>query len=73
MDGIEILRTIKGSETLKTIPVVILTSSKEEKDVIESYNLSANSYIRKPVDFDEFVDTIRHLGYYWLLLNEPSK
>jgi len=73
VDGIEILRTIKGSETLKTIPVVILTSSKEEKDVVESYNLSANSYIRKPVDFDEFVDTIRHLGYYWLLLNEPSK
>ncbi len=70
VDGIEVLRKIKQDNSLKKIPVVILTSSKEEKDIIESYNLGVNSYIRKPVDFDQFVDTVRHIGYYWLLLNE---
>jgi len=70
VDGIEVLRKIKSESTLKKVPVVILTSSKEEKDLVESYNLGVNSYIRKPVDFDQFVETVRYIGYYWLLLNE---
>jgi two-component system response regulator len=70
VDGIEILRRIKYDRKRKLIPVVVLTSSKEEKDVIESYNLGVNSYIRKPVDFDQFVETVKHIGFYWLLLNE---
>ena len=73
VDGIEVLKRIKQDSKLKLIPVVVLTSSKEEKDVVDSYNLGVNSYIRKPVDFDQFVDTIRHIGYYWLLLNEYPK
>jgi two-component system response regulator len=71
VDGIEVLRKIKASIPLKKIPVVVLTSSKEEKDLLESYDLGVNSYIRKPVDFDQFVETVRYIGYYWLLLNEP--
>jgi two-component system response regulator len=70
VDGIEILSRIKHDRKLKLIPVVVLTSSKEERDVIESYNLGVNSYIRKPVDFDQFVETVKHIGFYWLLLNE---
>ena len=70
VDGIEVLRKIKASIPLKKIPVVVLTSSKEEKDLLESYDLGVNSYIRKPVDFDQFVETVRYIGYYWLLLNE---
>lgn len=70
VDGIEVLSKIKAKESLKKVPVVILTSSKEEKDLVESYNLGVNSYIRKPVDFDQFVETVRYIGYYWLLLNE---
>jgi len=70
IDGIEILRMIKKENKLKKIPVVVLTSSKEERDVVESYDLGVNSYIRKPVDFDQFVETVRYIGYYWLLLNE---
>ena len=70
VDGIEVLRRIKESNSLKKVPVVILTSSKEEKDLVESYDLGVNSYIRKPVDFDQFVETVRYIGYYWLLLNE---
>ena len=70
VDGIDVLRRIKGDSKRKLIPVVVLTSSKEEKDVVESYNLGVNSYIRKPVDFDQFVDTVKHIGYYWLLINE---
>jgi two-component system response regulator len=70
VDGIEILRRIKHDRKLKLIPVVVLTSSNEERDVIESYNLGVNSYIRKPVDFDQFVETVKHIGFYWLLLNE---
>lgn len=73
VDGIEIIRIIKGNEKLKRIPIVVLTSSKEERDVVESYNLGVNSYIRKPVDFDQFVDTVRHIGYYWLLINEQAR
>jgi len=71
IDGIEILKNIKVDRKRKLIPVVVLTSSKEEKDVIESYNLGVNSYIRKPVDFDQFVETVKHIGFYWLLINEP--
>ncbi len=71
VDGIEILKNIKVDRKRKLIPVVVLTSSKEEKDVIESYNLGVNSYIRKPVDFDQFVETVKHIGFYWLLINEP--
>jgi two-component system, response regulator len=70
VDGLEVLRTIKADERTKMTPVVVLTTSREEKDVIESYRLGVNSYIVKPVDFDKFVDAVKELGYYWLLLNE---
>src|SRR4030043_1687308 len=69
VDGIEILRKIKLDRRRKIIPVVVLTSSKEERDVVESYDLGVNSYIRKPVDFEQFVETVKHIGYYWLLMN----
>jgi two-component system response regulator len=73
IDGIDILRRIKADRKRKLIPIVVLTSSKEEKDVIESYDLGVNSYIRKPVDFDQFVETVKQIGFYWLLINEiPS-
>ncbi|MBZ0157634.1 MAG: response regulator [Alphaproteobacteria bacterium] len=71
VDGLEVLRRIRGDERTRRLPVVVLTSSREERDVIESYNLGANSYIRKPVDFDHFSEAIRQLGLYWLILNEP--
>jgi two-component system response regulator len=70
VDGIQILKDIKVDRKRKLIPVVVLTSSKEEKDVIESYDLGVNSYIRKPVNFDQFVETVKHIGFYWLLMNE---
>ena len=73
VDGIEILRRVKSDERTKIIPIVVLTSSKEENDVVESYKLGANSYIVKPVDFQKFAESIRDLGLYWLLLNEPPK
>lgn len=73
MDGQEFLREIRNDESLKLLPIVVLTSSREEQDVIESYNLGANSYIQKPVDFDQFVNAIRTLGLYWLVLNVPPK
>ena len=69
MGGLEFLRRIRSIKSLKLLPVVILTSSKEEQDICESYNLGANSYIQKPVDFDQFVQAIRTLGLYWLVLN----
>jgi two-component system response regulator len=71
MDGLELLKRIRATESLKRLPVVILTSSKEEQDILKSYNLGANSYIRKPVDFEQFTQAVRQLGLYWLLLNEP--
>ncbi len=73
VDGLEVLRQVKADERTKTIPVVVLTSSREEQDMIESYKLGVNSYIVKPVDFDKFLDAVGNLGFYWLLLNEqPS-
>ncbi len=71
IDGLEVLKRIRRDECTKLIPVVILTSSMEENDVINGYSLGANSYIRKPVEFNQFVEAMRHLGLYWLLWNEP--
>jgi len=70
MDGLEVLRRIRSDERTKLLPVVILTTSTEDRDRIESYKLGANSYIRKPVDFQQFADAVEHLGLYWLVLNE---
>ena len=71
VDGLEVLRRIKGDERTRVIPVVVLTSSREESDVVESYKLGVNSYIVKPVDFEQFLAAVERLGLYWLLLNEP--
>jgi two-component system, response regulator len=70
VDGMEVLRRIRAEPSTRTLPVVILTSSKEEQDVINSYLMGVNSYVRKPVDFIQFVEAIRQLGLYWLVLNE---
>jgi len=72
IDGLEVLRRIRADERTRRMPVTVLTSSKEEQDVIKSYNLGANSYIRKPVDFVQFTEAVRQLGLYWLMLNEVS-
>jgi len=69
VDGMEVLRRIKADGRTKTIPVVILTSSKEERDLLNGYGVGVNSYIQKPVDFDEFRDTVKNLGLYWLIIN----
>jgi two-component system response regulator len=71
VDGLEVLRRIRGDSRTKRLPVVILTSSKEDQDIAASYDLGANSYIRKPVDFLQFAEAIENLGLYWLVLNEP--
>jgi two-component system, response regulator len=71
IDGIEVLREIKSDPHTKAIPVVILTASKEERDMVESYRLGVNSYIQKPVDFDQFRETIKMLGMYWIVVNQP--
>lgn len=71
VDGLEVLRQIKNDSRTRAIPVAILTSSKEERDLVEGYNLGANSYIQKPVDFDQFRDTVKQLGLYWLVVNQP--
>src|SRR5688572_9995178 len=73
VDGIEVLRRIKSDDRKKIIPVVVLTSSKEERDIVESYKLGVNAYIVKPVDFDKFVKAISEIGFFWLLLNQPPK
>jgi len=70
VDGLEVLKVVKSDERTKIIPIIALTSSSEEKDIIESYRLGVNSYIVKPVDFDKFVEAIKGLGFYWLLLNQ---
>jgi len=71
MDGLEVLRQVKENPRTKVIPVVILTSSKEENDLNESYRLGANSYIRKPVNFEKFTEVVIQLGLYWMVINEP--
>ena len=71
VSGLEVLKKLKSDERTRTIPVVVLTSSQEEKDRTESYRLGVNSYIAKPVDFDKFVDAVGELGLYWLVINEP--
>ncbi|MFH1114464.1 MAG: response regulator [Pseudomonadota bacterium] len=71
VDGLEVLHRVRADERTKLIPVVILTSSKEEQDRLRGYTLGANSYIRKPVDYSQFTEAIRQLGMYWLILNEP--
>lgn len=71
VDGIEVLRRIKGDPRTRCVPVVVLTSSKEQRDVVETYRLGVNSYIVKPVDFEGFVSAVENLGMYWMLLNQP--
>jgi two-component system response regulator len=71
MDGLQVLERLRAEEATRLVPVVILTSSKEEQDLISGYKSGANSYVRKPVDFIEFVAAVRHIGLYWLLINEP--
>lgn len=71
IDGLEVLKRIRANEHTKFLPVVILTSSKEEQDLINSYRFGCNSYVRKPVNFDEFLQAARQLGLFWLLINEP--
>ena len=71
VSGLEVLAEIKGNPKTRIIPVIMLTSSKEEKDIIESYKLGVNSYIVKPVDFDKFLDAVKEIGMYWLLINQP--
>jgi two-component system response regulator len=73
VDGLEVLQRIKGDARTSSIPVVVLTSSKEQRDVVESYRLGVNSYIVKPVNFEGFAVAVQNLGMYWLLLNQPPK
>ena len=73
VDGIEVLRKIKSDADRKVIPVVVLTSSREERDIIESYQLGVNAYIVKPVDFEKFVKAVADIGLFWLLLNQPPR
>lgn len=72
MNGLEVLDRIRSDERTKALPVVVLTSSDEERDIVASYEKGANSYVRKPVDFDQFIDAVRQLGLYWLNMNRPK-
>jgi len=72
VDGLEVLRKIRADERTKRLPVVVFTSSNEEEDMIKSYNLGANSYVRKPVDFEQFLEATKQLGLYWLVLNQVA-
>ena len=71
VNGLEVLQQIKADHRTRTIPVVVLTSSREERDIVETYRLGVNSYITKPVDFEQFTEAVRALGMYWVLLNQP--
>jgi len=71
IDGLEVLRRLRASDRTRLLPIVILTSSSEERDIIDSYNLGANSYVRKPVEFAKFTEAVTQLGLYWVLINEP--
>jgi len=71
VDGLEVLKQIKADEQTSKIPVVVLTSSKEDRDIVESYKLGVNSYVSKPVEFDEFIEAVSTLGLYWMLINKP--
>lgn len=71
VDGLEVLKQMKADPALKQLPVVMLTSSREEADLVKSYSLGVNAYVVKPVDFQQFVDTVRKLGFFWALVNEP--
>ncbi len=71
IDGLEVLRRLRASDRTRLLPIVVLTSSSEERDIIDSYNLGANSYVRKPVEFDKFTEAVKQLGLYWVLVNEP--
>jgi two-component system, response regulator len=73
VDGLAVLKRLKGDIRTRSIPVVMLTSSREQRDIVESYNLGVNSYIVKPVNFERFSDAIRHLGLYWQVLNQPTE
>ncbi len=72
LDGLEVLRRLRANEKTRLIPVVVLTTSNEERDIVNSYSLGANSYVRKPVDFEQFTDAVGKLGMYWLLINESA-
>lgn len=71
VDGLQVLQRLKGDPRTRALPVTVLTSSREERDLVESYRLGVNSYIVKPVDFDQFTETVRQIGLYWMLLNQP--
>ncbi|QPC83953.1 response regulator [Phototrophicus methaneseepsis] len=73
VDGLEVLRKVRANNRTRLVPVVMLTSSDEERDIVESYELGANSYVRKPVDFHQFANAVSQLGLYWLILNEPPE
>ena len=72
VDGLQVLRSIKDNPLTRVLPVVVLTSSREERDIVESYRLGTNSYIQKPVDFEQFRDMVRQIGLYWLVVNQPA-
>jgi two-component system response regulator len=71
VDGLEVLQRLRANDRTRLLPIVILTSSNEQRDIVESYNLGANSYVRKPVDFQQFADAVYQLGLYWAVINEP--
>jgi CheY-like chemotaxis protein len=73
LDGLEVLATLKADENLRHIPIVMLTSSREDPDIKQAYKLGANSYIVKPVDFEQFITAVADVGYYWMLINQPAK